>query len=291
MFLVVLLLAASGFAQQTPDNAWKAVDDAFGRKGAPQPGDVYKFSMPRSDLKVTVAGVAIQPALALGSWAAFKRMGNAAVVMGDLVLAEKEVPNVIAGLQKGGISVTAIHNHLLGETPRVMYVHISGHGDAVQLARTLHDALAATGTPPPAPAPSAAAPVPAPTLAAAELDEVLGRTGKMNGSVYQLTVARAQPITEDGMAIPPSMGVATSINIQPAQPGRAAGTGDFVLIASEVNPVIQALREHKIAVTALHSHMLDEQPRLFFLHFWVVDTPQAIATGLKAALDHVATAK
>ena len=257
---------------------WTPVAQALGRAGSEQPGGVYKVSFPRSDLAVTADGVAVKPALALGSWVAFK--GN--MVMGDLVLLESEVNPVISALQAGGIEQTAIHNHLIGESPRVMYVHIIGHADSNGLARTIHDALMLTKTPMgPAPPPSA------PELDIPDLDPIMKFKGKANGGVWQYAIPRAETITEGGMEIPPAMGTATAINFQPTGGGRAAISGDFVMIASEVNPVIRALRGGGIAVTALHSHMLGESPRLFFMHFWANDDAKKLAATLRAALDRM----
>lgn len=269
-------------AQANPLAEWKPVETALGRTGQPQPGGVMKFSMPRTDLHVAIGDTKIQPGLALGSWAAFKRDGDKAMVMGDLVLIEQEIAPVMQHLQDGGIEITALHNHLLGEQPRILYMHISGHGDAAALARALHNALGATGTPAASPAPAASA---APELNTAELDRVLGRPGKMNGAVFQYAVPRAEKIVDHGIEVPPSMGLATSINFQAVGSGRAAATGDFVLIASEVNPVIKALRLGGVQVTAVHSHMLEEQPRLFFLHFWAAHDAAEIARTLRSALD------
>jgi hypothetical protein len=281
--VLTLATALSAYAQQSSGSEWKPVEDALGRKGSIQPGDVYKFSMPRSDLKVTVAGTPIKAGLALGSWLAFKKMGNEAVVMGDLVLTQAEVGPVMMKLQQEGIEETALHNHLLNESPRVMYMHVGGHGDAVKLATALKAALALSKTP----VGSAAPPAQPPSLGfdTAQVDQALGRKGKNSNGIYQFSVARAEKINDMGAEIPPSMGTATSINFQPTGSGKAAITGDFVLIASEVNPVIKALREHGIMVTALHSHMLTEEPRLFFMHFWANDDAVKLAQGLRAALD------
>lgn len=278
------LLALSALVASAPKKDWKDVERALGRAGTVQPDGAYKVSFPRADLSVTADGVAIKPALALGSWAAFDGNGGHAMAMGDLVLLESEVNAVIAELQKGGIEQTALHNHLIGESPRVMYMHFSGRGDAAALAQTLHNALATTKTPMRPPAAPAAAQLDLPT---ADLDRMIGRAGKANGGVYQFAVPRAEKITEHGMEIPASMGLATAINFQPTGNGRAAITGDFVLIASEVNPVIRALRAGGIAVTALHSHMLEEQPRLFFMHFWANDDANKLATTLRSALDRM----
>jgi len=249
-----------------------------------QPGDVYKVSLPRSDLKVTVNGVELKPALALGSWIAFKKTGTMTMVMGDLVLTEDEVTPVLTKLQEGGVEETALHNHVLHESPRVMYMHIHAMGDAVKIAQAIHDALILSKTPFAASAPSSN-PTPDLGIDTKQLDEALAQSGKLNGVVYQFSVARAEKMMDNGMEVPASMGLATAINFQPAGSGKAAITGDFVLVGSEVNPVIKALRENGIEVTALHSHMLTETPRLFFMHFWANDDAQKLAHGLRAALD------
>ncbi|HEX3321521.1 MAG TPA: DUF1259 domain-containing protein [Terriglobales bacterium] len=289
---VILLSTQLVFAQTPaqPDNSWKSVEDALGRTGQIQPGDVMKFSLPRKDLHVSLQGVEIKPALALGSWLAFKSDGNAAMVMGDLVLTEEEIQPVMLKLQQGGIQESAIHNHLIGESPRVLYMHIASHGDPVQMAKTLHDALALTKTPGPD-AGSANQPASDLGFDQKQIEQTLGHSGKVNGGVLQIPVPRAETITDTGMGVPPSMGVATAINFQPTGNGKAAITGDFVLLASEVNPVIKALRENGIAVTALHSHMLNENPRLFFMHFWANDDAAKLAHGLRAALDVTNSAK
>ena len=268
-------------------DAWAAVDQALGRKGAAQPGNVMKYGFPRSDLHVTINGVQLKPALALGSWVAFRNIGGGhAMMMGDLVLAEEEVAPVMRALQQGGVEQTALHNHLLGETPHVMYMHVSGHGDAVKLAQAVRAALALSGTPMQPPAPVAAAPEI--DLDTAAIARALGVSGKVNGGVYQVSVPRRETVREDGNEVPPSMGVATGINFQPTGNGKAAITGDFVMTAREVNPVIRALQANGITVTALHSHMLTESPRLFFMHFWANDDATKLARGLRAALDHMA---
>lgn len=281
----------SAFAQAKPSspNDWSAVEQALGRKGAMQPGDVIKFSFPRSDLEVTVGGVAVKPALALGGWVAFKRASRESMAMGDLVLAEDEIGPVMQQLQQSGVEVTALHNHLLMESPRVMYMHIAAHGDPGKIATAIHDAVALTKTPAATPAaPPAATPFELDTGAIAK---TLGAAGKVNGGVYQVSVPRAERILERGMEVPASMGVATAINFQPTGGGKAAITGDFVMTANEVNPAIRALTGHGIAVTAIHSHMLDESPRLFFVHFWANDEASALASGLRAALDQMKVKK
>jgi hypothetical protein len=265
---------------------WSAVDRAIGRSGKAQPGEVQKYSFPRSDLHVTVADVAVKPALALGSWVAFKRMDSSAseaMAMGDLVLTEAEVPAVVAKLQAGGVHQTALHNHLQHESPRVMYLHIEGRGEPTKLAEVIRSALTSTRTPPAAAPPQGGPPFPLDTAA---LGHALQRRGAVNGGVYQVSVPRAEPVRAEGMEMPPAMGVATAINFQPTGDGKAAITGDFVLTVEEVNPVLRTLEEQGIAVTALHSHMLTEEPRLFFMHFWANDDAVRLARGLRLALEH-----
>jgi hypothetical protein len=287
----VLFLAATLATAQTPSSTtdWKPVEDAIGRTGQVL-GDVIRFGMPRKDLHVTLDGVEIKPALALGSWAAFKKDGSAAMVMGDLVLTEGEIEPVMAKLQEGGIQESAVHNHLIGESPRVLYMHIASHGDPVQMAKAIRDALALTHTPPADAAP-AAPPTSELGFDQKQVEQALGHSGKINGGVLQVGVPRAETITDSGMNVPSSMGVATALNFQPTGNGKAAITGDFVLLNKEVNPVMKALRQNGIAVTAVHSHMLMEEPRLFFMHFWANDDAVKLAKGLRAALDQTNSAK
>ena len=277
----------SAHAQQID---WQKVDDVFGRKPAVS-GDVHRYGFPRTDLAVTLDGVTIKPALALGGWVAFKPMHGEAMVMGDLVLLETEINPVMLKLIEGGLEITAVHNHLLRANPATFYMHVGGHGDPAKMAAVIREALGASKTP--LATPPAASPPPAVDLDTAQLDQVIGAKGQSNGGVYQFNVPRRDPITEGGMQITPvgSMGVAIAINFQPTGGGKAAITGDFVLTGDEVNPVIKALRASGIDVTAVHNHMLDEQPRLFFLHFWANDHALKLARGLRAALDETASTK
>jgi biotin operon repressor len=280
-FWLCILPAAAQAPPATPEE-WKPVEAALHRSGSMQPGDVFKFGLPRSDLKVSVGGVPVATGVALGAWAAFKKMGDHAVVMGDLVLAEGEVAPVMKTLQQGGFQITALHNHLLGESPRVLYMHYLGSGDAAKLAETLAAALKQTGTPAPAAHPATP---PKFSLDVEKIDEALGRKGSGGAALLQFGVPRTEKIEEGGMEVPPAMGVATGINFAPTGASTAEISGDFVLLGSEVNPVIRALHQHGIEVTAVHSHMLDEQPRLFFLHFWAEGDAVQLARGLRAALD------
>src|SRR5450631_3031616 len=285
--ILVTCFATSAISQEID---WQKVDDAFGRKPAVA-GDVHRYGFPRTDLTVTLDGVTIKPALALGGWVAFKPMHGEAMAMGDLVLLESEINPVMLKLIEGGPEITAVHNHLLRASPATFYMHVGGHGDPAKMAAVIVDALAASKTP--LATPAAATPPPAVELDTAQLDQLIGVKGQANGGVYQFNVPRRDPVMEGGMQVAPvgPMGVAIAINFQPTGSGKAAITGDFVLTGDEVNPVIKALRANGIDVTAVHSHMLDEQPRLFFLHFWANDDALKLAKGLRAALDKTASTK
>jgi len=289
--LLAASLAASSSAVGAQDVDWQKVDNAFGRKPAAVAGDVHRYGFPRTDLNVTLDGVAIKPALALGGWVAFKPMGDEVMVMGDLVLLETEINPVMAKMIANGLDITAVHNHLLRANPSTFYMHVGGHGDPVKLAAAIHDALSVSKTPLEPPAPPAQPP--AIDFDIAQLDQIIGAKGQANGGVYQFGVPRRDPVTMDGMPITPAgpMGLATGIGFQPTGGGKAAITGDFVMVSSEVNPVIKTLRANGIEVTALHSHMLDEQPRLFFMHFWANDDAIKLAKGLREALDQMANVK
>src|SRR5690349_12843433 len=284
--LVALVVAAPGFAVAADD--WQAqVGEALGKTGATAPGGIYRVGLPRTDLKVTLDGVELKAGFALGSWLAFEKMGDRGMVMGDLVLTEAEVNPVMTKLVANGIEITALHNHLLRNQPFTMYMHVLGRGDPVKLAAALHTALVASKTPLGAAAAASSGPPPQIDLDTAAIEQTLGAKGTNNGGIYAFSIPRAEPIQEGGMAVPPPMGSANAINFQPTGGGKAAITGDFVLIAKEVNPVLKALRDNGIEVTAIHNHMLDDQPRLFFMHFWAHDDAQKLAKGLRTALDKV----
>jgi hypothetical protein len=292
MRTLVSLFAAGSILVSAPTNAqsidWQKVDSALGRKPAVS-DDVHRYGFPRTDLSVMLDGVTVKPGLALGGWVAFKPAHDGAMVMGDLVLLEPEINPVMTKLIEGGIEITAVHNHLLRANPATFYMHVGGHGDPAKMAGVIRDALAASKTP--LSAPAAVNPAPAVDLDTAKLDQIIGAKGQSNGGVYQFGVLRKEPVIENGMPVAPAgpMGLATGINFQPTGNGKAAATGDFVLTGDEVNPVIQTLRSSGIEVTAVHSHMLDEQPRLFFLHFWANDNAEKLATGLRAAIDKTAS--
>jgi len=291
MRVLIALLTAWAVSPSAPACAqeidWQRIDAILGRKPAVS-GDVHRYGFPRTDLSVTLDGVTIKPALALGGWVAFKPAHGGAMIMGDLVLLETEINPVMAKLIEGGFQITAVHNHLLRAKPATFYMHVGGHGDPAKIAGVLREALSLSKTPL---SPTTAAPAPAVDLNTVQLDQIIGAKGQSNGGVYQFGVPRRDPVVESEMPIAPAgpMGLATAINFQPMGEGKAAITGDFVLAGKEVNPVIRALRANGIEVTAVHSHMLDEQPRLFFLHFWANDDAGKLAQGLRAALDETAS--
>jgi hypothetical protein len=284
LITIIACISSSHARSQTAD--WGKVQEILGRKGSVS-GAILKTPFPRSDLHVKIGDVAVEPGLALTSWVAFGPMSNETMMMGDLVLLEGEVKPAMKALVAHGLEITALHNHVLNEQPTIMYMHFSGMGPAERLAEGIKDVLMQTGTPM---GPPPARPEPLMLTEWPGVDSILGYKGARNGNLLQFGIPRADSITENGMIIPPVMGMAIAINIQ--KTGQAAATtGDFVLAASEVNPVLKALTSHGIEVTALHSHMLDETPRLFFMHFWGVDDPQNLARGLRAALDNINVVK
>jgi hypothetical protein len=284
--LVLIAIAALPMTVYAQGLDTAKIDEALGRSGQ-KSGDVYRVGFPRTDLHVTVAAVEIKPGLALGSWAAFSGTDDAASVMGDLVLLEDELNPVMKKLKGSGFEITAVHNHILNETPRVIYMHYMGHGKATELATSLRAALGASKTPLGKPAAPSAANA-APPAFVKTIEDALGTKGRYAGGVLAFGIPRAEAITDHGAALTGAQGVAESINFQEAGPGKVATTGDFVLTAEEVNPVISELEAHHILVTALHSHLLTEQPRLFFMHFWAVGSPETVGAGIAAALKHVA---
>jgi uncharacterized protein DUF1259 len=294
VILLVVSLHTSSPAQSSGEQKageWKAVEDVFGFPPANLPGGVARFNMPRKDLHVNVGGTGVKPGLALGAWAAFYRVGdNDAMIMGDLVLTEDEVAPVMKALEEGGVEVTAIHNHLLGESPKIMYLHMGGHGDPVKLAQTVKRAVGLTKGPLPqgSPAKESAADL---GFDVEALDKIMGRKGTVSGGVLHYSAPRAEKLTEEGMETPPSMGAGTVINFQPTGNGRAAIAGDFAMTGKEVGSVIKILEDNGIQPVALHSHALDDVPRLFYMHFWANDDTLKLAKALRSAVDATNSAK
>ncbi|HTF77402.1 MAG TPA: DUF1259 domain-containing protein [Bradyrhizobium sp.] len=272
------------------DIDWNKVDAALGKTAAVS-GEVHRYGLPRSDLRVTLDGIAIKPALALGGWVAFAPMHGEAMVMGDLVLLDTEITPVMTKLLDSGLEITAIHNHILRAAPATFYMHVAGHGDPEKMAASIRAALSSESKTPFDPPATTAGPAPTIDLDTAKLDEAMGAKGTANGGVYQFGIPRRNPATESGMQVSGALGGANAINFQPTGSGKAAITGDFLVAGDEVNPLIRALRAGDIEVTAIHSHMLDEQPRMFFIHFWANDDAVKLARGIRTALDKTAVAQ
>lgn len=288
--VLTLLSAITGSTlAQAADIDWKKVDAALGKTAAVS-GEVHRYGLPRSDLHVTLDGVSIKPALALGGWVAFAPMHGEAMLMGDLVLLESEITPVMTKLLDGGLDITAIHNHILRASPATFYMHVGGHGDPEKMASVIRAALSSASKTPFDPPATTSGPAPAVDLDTAKLDEIIGVKGTANGGVYQFGVPRRDPSMESGMQVNGALGGANAVNFQPTGNGKAAITGDFLVTGDEVNPLIRALRAGDIEVTAIHSHMLDEQPRLFFIHFWANDDALKLAKGIRAALEKTAIA-
>jgi hypothetical protein len=289
MLLTLVTAVAFPTLVKAAEIDWKKVDAALGKTAAVS-GEVHRYGLPRSDLHVTLDGVAIKPALALGGWVSFAPMHGEAMLMGDLVLLETEITPVMTKLLDGGLDITAIHNHILRASPATFYMHVGGHGDPEKMAAVIRSALSVSKTPfdPPA---TTAGPAPAVDLDTAKLDQIMGVKGTATGGVYQFAVPRRDPSTESGMQVNTPLGGANAINFQPTGNGKAAITGDFLVTGNEVNPLIRVLRAGDIEVTAIHSHMLDEQPRMFFIHFWANDDAVKLARGVRTALETTAIAK
>ena len=277
--IIITLLIINVYCAYSQQNDWSSVENVFGQKGIVQ-GDVFKITFPRSDLHVKIGDFTIAPGLALTSWIGMIKMGNEIMMMGDLVLLDSEEPEAVKNLVAAGLDITAVHNHLVNETPNIKYIHFSGNGDAAKLGDAIKSVLAKTGTPLTPPASQTQVPPPDWN----KVETILGTTGKKNGMLLQYGFPRNEKLKESGMEMPPAIGMATAINFQ-MDGSRAAITGDFVLLATEVNPVVKALTGNGITVTAIHNHMLYDEPRLFMMHFWAVGDPEKLATGLKAALD------
>lgn len=278
--LVIALLFGYTSIVLAQANEWSQIEAVLGKKGIVLE-DMLRIAFPRTDLKVKVGEVVVDPELALTSWIGFKRAENQVMVMGDLVLREEEVARVTIMLVKEGIEATALHNHLLNENPGIMYLHFSGIGKPKELAEAIHSALTLTGTPTQTQQTAASK---TPNIDWSKIETIFAKPGQKKGNLFQISFPRKETIQEHGIVISPFLGMASSINMQMVD-DKAATAGEFVLLADEVQPVVKALISHNLSVTAIHSHMLHESPRLFFLHFWGYDKPETLATLLKAALD------
>ena len=265
----------------TSEADWSGVAQALGRPGK-LTETVYRVVLPRSDLSVVSRGVPIKPGLSLGGYAVFTRYPDATVLMGDLVVTEAELPRVTDALLINKVGVTGLHKHLLDHSPAIWWLHVHAMGDPVQLARGLRAALEVTATPVPAASPGSQSPL---GLDTTGIDAALGRTGTPDGGVYKVSIPRGDTIVENGHVLPAGLGLSTAVNFQPAGGGQAAINGDFAMTGTEVQKVIAALRQGGIEIGEVHNHGLEEQPRLFYLHFWAVNDAVTLARALRPALD------
>ncbi|KOU41863.1 DUF1259 domain-containing protein [Streptomyces sp. WM6378] len=266
----------------TTEADWQPVAEALGRTGALRENVVYGISLPRRDLKVTSRGVKIGASLALNGSADFARYCDGTMLMGDLVLTENELPKATEALQEAGIEQTALHKHLPDQKPPIWWTHFHAMGDAVTLARKLKAVLKVSGDPIAVPAPAVTKPI---DLDTAEIDETLGRKGIAEGRTYKFFIGRAETVTSHGHVLPAPIGIDTVIKFQALGKKRAAVTGDIVMTAHEVQNVLRILRRGDFEIVELHNHMLDDQPRLFYVHYWKVGDGVELARGLRPALD------
>jgi hypothetical protein len=286
---VVLLCAFPLSAQDVPKD-YQEVLTFLGRTGDYK-AKVLKVNVPRSDLHVTIAGQSTPTPFGFGGWVAMtKTDGGAEVLMGDLVLTQEEVNPVMSALLEHGIEVTALHNHFFFEEPRIFFMHVHGHGEAMDLARSIKPALDLIPRPP-APVPSAAATPAGPAFNLIALDKIIGQQGEALGSVYKFTLGRDDlNLKEHGASINARMG----LNSWAALAGNDADAqiaGDIAMRETEVTPVLKALRAHKLNVVAIHHHMLGTQPTVIFLHYWGRGPAEELAAGFRAALDELGSSR
>lgn len=290
-----VLSAGLGTGTATAENQdgdsidWDTVGEAIGKKGERKKGGVYKVTFPRTDLSVSTHDVTIKPALSFTSWAAFKQIQDGkALVLGDLVLTGDMYNEVISTLQEGEVEQTAIHKHLPDLSTPIWWTHIKGTGDPVEMAKTINNGLTKTETPMEAAGSGDAEGI---DLNTDKLDKIIGSKGKIDNGVYKYSIGLTQSVTTEDVELPSAMGTAIALGFQPLGNGKAAINGDFVMTAKEVNPVIRALRENDIQVVSLHNHMLEEDPRLLFMHFWATGDATTLAKGLREGLDRATSAK
>jgi len=275
------LLTSASRAANASTAAWDSVAAILQTKDAFASG-YHRFNLPRRDITLHLGDVTLAPELAQGAWAGFSDDPGLSMLMGDLVLTPVELGPVLAELASQQLDVTAIHNHLVGEEPRLAYVHFGGHGKAVDLARRLDRVLAHTATP----RPVAVAPAAPLTIDTSLVFLGLGRSGRAHGSVAQVSfILVPGVVTMDGMPVTPALGYASPVNIQAVDVNRAVATGDFAVTGKQVGPMVRALAAHGITATALHTHMIGESPTIYFMHFWADGPLVKVLEGLRAAVD------
>lgn len=270
-------------AQNPLPAPWDSVGTILQTSGA-MTGGYYRYNLPRADLTVRLGDVTVATALAAGAWAGFSGAPSDAVMMGDLVLTASELRPVEAELTRQGIAVTAVHNHLVGEEPKLTYLHFHAEGAATDLARRLDAAVALTATPRPV---AAQPPIPL-TIDTAHAFSVLGRSGRARGAIAQVSLNLVpDTVTLHGHVVTPALGYATPINVQAVSPSRAVATGDFAVLGRHVQPILRALAEHDITATAVHSHLIGETPAIYYIHFWADGPLPGLLAGLRAAADAI----
>ncbi len=262
----------------------RTIEKVTGMKGMEKNGE-YKITVPQNDLNVMVDGFKITPPMGLGSWAVFSPSSHGVMVMGDIILTENDLKPVQQEVIRQGLTISAIHNHFVRNHPNIIYMHIGGSGQADSMAakvKAVFDAVKASRGTDPGKVPKDSV---VNTIDLTRLDHIIGEKGEMNGGVYKYTIGRPDvKLTEHGMPVTTFGGFNTWASWQ-GTPERAAVCGDFTMLADEVAPVIKALVENKIEVVAVHNHMIDEQPIVYFLHYWGTGNAEQLAHGLRAALD------
>lgn len=280
-----LVGARPGAAQPAPHAGHDAAWDSVGRILQSPPvarGGYVRFDFPRRDVTLRVRDVVVSPSLALGAWAGFQGAPDNATMMGDLVLTSAELEPVLATLARQGLAVTAIHNHLAGESPHIAYVHFHGEGDARQLASRLDTVLRRTAAPRPV---TPSSPRPA-TFDTAMVFRAMGASGRSNGNVAQLSfILVPGGVTMHGESVDPALAYGSPVNIQFVDSSRAVATGDFAVLERGVDPVLDALAANGITATAVHSHLVGEEPRIYYIHFWADGRAADVLRGLRAAVD------
>ena len=279
--LFAAALPAIASSQSSLGAPWDSVGHILKTSGTAT-GGYYRYAWPRRDITLRIGDVTVSPALALGAWAGFSGDAGDATMMGDLVLTSSELQPVLSGLARQHIDVTAIHNHLAGEDPQITYVHFHAAGNALDLATRLDRVLALSRTPRPVVAQAAAAV----TIDTAQVFAALGLKGRAQGAVVQLaTILVPGAVSLNGKILTPGLAYGTPINIQAVGMGRVVATGDFAVLGSKVSAVTEALTTHGITTTAVHSHLVGEEPRVFYVHFWADGPISEVLGGLRAALD------
>lgn len=282
------MVSNSPLTHNAESSNWTTVERVIGNNGTVLPDGTFMISLPRNDVQIIVGDIKLNREMAMDSWIVFADMGHETMMMGDLTLTTPELWIVQNQLLQEGVEISAIHNILNNETPQVFDLHISGKGDPVKMAEAVNNATKAARI---TFSRSSSDPVTQNFPGKTDIDQILMANGKVEGEVLQYSIPRMEKITEDGMELAPYMDVATQLKFQALPEDEAAVTGEFVMTGDEVEPVLRTLNANSIHVTALHMHMLTEEPRLFYLHFWAVGDQLALARGLRDAVNQTNSVK